>query len=87
MPTKQMEELLAELRKEVGEHELSAGQRARMAALEEQIAQRLAADQVTPDSESPRDAVQGYIDEFHRTHPTLTMVLGRILDHLNKMGI
>jgi hypothetical protein len=87
MPTKQMEELLAELRKEAGAHGLSPGQRARMAALEEQIAQRLAADEVTTDSESPRDAVQSYIDEFHRTHPTLTMVLGRILDHLNKMGI
>jgi hypothetical protein len=88
MPRQQMEELLVQLRKEVaGARELSDSQRARMEALEEQIAQRLAADEVESDGESPREVVQGYIDEFQRTHPTLTMVLGRILDSLNKMGI
>lgn len=87
MPRKQMEELLAQLRREVaGAHELSAGQRARMEALQAQIEASLAADEVAED-ESPRDAVRRYIDEFQRTHPTLTMVLGRILDSLNKMGI
>lgn len=89
MPRQQMEDLLVQLRKEVaGARELSDSQRARMEALEEQIAQRLAADEVEAGGdESPREVVQGYIDEFHRTHPTLTMVLGRILDSLNKMGI
>jgi phage shock protein A len=88
MPRQQMEDLLVQLRKEVaGARELSDSQRARMAALEEQIAQRLAADEVEDGDESPREVVQGYIDEFQRTHPTLTMVLGRILDSLNKMGI
>jgi phage shock protein A len=88
MPRQQMEDLLVQLRKEVaGARELSESQRARMAALEEQIAQRLAADEVEDGDESPREVVQGYIDEFQRTHPTLTMVLGRILDSLNKMGI
>ena len=87
MPRQEMEELLAELRKEVaGSRELTAGQRARMEALREQIEERLAADEVPPD-ESPREAVRAYIDEFQRSHPTLTMVLGRILDSLNKMGI
>jgi phage shock protein A len=88
MPRQQMEDLLVQLRKEVaGARELSDSQRARMAALEEQIAQRLAADEVEDGNESPKEVVQGYIDEFQRTHPTLTMVLGRILDSLNKMGI
>lgn len=87
MPKQQMEELLAQLRKEVaGARELSDSQRARMEALQAQIAERLAADEVPADS-SPRELVTGYIDEFHRSHPTLTMVLGRILDSLNKMGI
>jgi hypothetical protein len=87
MPRQQMEELLAQLRKEVaGARELSASQRARMEALQEQIEERLAADEVA-DEESPRELVRSYIDEFHRSHPTLTMVLGRILDSLNKMGI
>ncbi len=87
MPRQQMEELLAQLRREVaGARELSDSQRARMAALQAQIEASLAADEVPPD-ESPRTAVRRYIDEFQRTHPTLTMVLGRILDSLNKMGI
>lgn len=87
MPRQQMEELLAQLRKEVaGARELSEGQRARMEALQAQIEERLAADEVPP-GESPRELLRGYIDEFQRSHPTLTMVLGRILDSLNKMGI
>ncbi len=87
MPKQQMEELLAQLRKEVaGARELTDSQRARMEALQAQIAERLAADEVPADN-SPRELVRGYIDEFHRSHPTLTMVLGRILDSLNKMGI
>ena len=87
MPKQQMEELLAQLRQEVaGARELTDSQRARMEALQAQIAERLAADEVPADN-SPRELVRGYIDEFHRSHPTLTMVLGRILDSLNKMGI
>lgn len=87
MPRQQMEELLAQLRKEVaGSRELTDSQRARMEALQQQIEERLAADEV-PAEESPGELVRGYIDEFHRSHPTLTMVLGRILDSLNKMGI
>lgn len=87
MPEQQMEDLLAQLRKEVaGARELSTGQRARMEALQEQIEERLASEQV-PHEGSPRELVRGYIDEFQRSHPTLTMVLGRILDSLNKMGI
>lgn len=88
MPRTEMEQLLAELRKQVaGSRELSAGQRARMEALREQIAERLAADEVPPEEEGLREQVREHIDEFQRTHPTLTMVLGRILDALNKMGI
>lgn len=88
MPRQEMEQLLAELRKQVaGSRELSAGQRARMEALREQIAERLAADEVPPEEEGLREQVREHIDEFQRTHPTLTMVLGRILDALNKMGI
>jgi len=81
-----MDELLAQLRKEVaGARELSDSQRARMEALRVQLADQLAAEEV-PD-EGIREQVRRHIDEFHRTHPTLTMVLGRIMDSLNKMGI
>jgi hypothetical protein len=87
MPRQEMEQLLAQLRKEVaGAKTLSDSQRARMEALREQIEERLAAEEAPPD-ESPRELVRKQIDEFQRTHPTLTLVLGRILDSLNKMGI
>jgi len=86
MARREMEQLLAELRKEVaGASELSAAQRARMDALREQIEASLEGEQAPPDS--PREVVRDYIDEFQRTHPTLTLTLGRILDSLNKMGI
>lgn len=86
MARQEMEQLLAELRKEVaGARELSAAQRARMDALREQIEASLEAEEAPP--ESPREVVRDYIDEFQRTHPTLTLTLGRILDSLNKMGI
>ena len=86
MARQEMGQLLAELRKEVaGATELSAAQRARMEALREQIEASLEAEEAPPDS--PRELVRDYIDEFQRTHPTLTMTLGRILDSLNKMGI
>jgi hypothetical protein len=86
MARQEMEQLLAELRKEVaGASELSAAQRARMDALREQIEASLEAEEAPP--ESPREVVRDYIDEFQRTHPTLTLTLGRILDSLNKMGI
>jgi hypothetical protein len=87
MPRREMEELLAQLRKEVaGDQQLSDSQRARMDALREQLEDSLAAEEA-PRDDNPRELVRNYIDEFHRTHPTLTMVLGRILDSLNKMGI
>lgn len=87
MPRNEMQDLLAQLRKEVaGARTLTDSQRARMEALQMEIEERLAADEA-PGTDSPGDLVRGYIDEFHRSHPTLTMVLGRILDSLNKMGI
>jgi hypothetical protein len=87
MPRQEMEELLAELRKQLaGTRELTPGQRARMEALREQIEERLAATEVPPE-EGLREQLQEHIEEFQRSHPTLTMVLARILDSLNKMGI
>jgi hypothetical protein len=87
MPKQEMEELLARLRKEVaGARELTSSQRARMEALQAQIEEQLAAEELPPES-SLREVVRGQIDEFQRSHPTLTLVLGRILDSLNKMGI
>ena len=33
------------------------------------------------------EPVQRAIDDFEKTHPTLTLILGRILDSLNKIGV
>jgi hypothetical protein len=87
MPQKQMQELLAELRREVaGAETLSEAQRQRMEELQEEIERRMAEEPPRREG-SPADMVRAQIDEFQREHPTLTMVLGRILDSLNKMGI
>ncbi len=90
MPTtsrEEMEALLAKLRREVADAgELDAGQRARIDALQAEIERGVAAadDQ---HAETLREQLREHIDEFQRSHPTMTLVLGRILDHLNKMGI
>ncbi|MFU8896069.1 MAG: DUF4404 family protein [Gammaproteobacteria bacterium] len=86
MPRQKMEELLAQLRSEVAGQQLSDSQRARMEALQDQIEEGLTAEEVLADS-TLREHVRSQIDEFQLAHPTLTMVLGRILDHLNKMGV
>jgi len=90
MPTtsrEEMEALLAKLRREVADAgELSATQRARIDALQEQIERRVAAAD-EQHAETLREQLREHIDEFQRSHPTMTLVLGRILDHLNKMGI
>lgn len=87
MQEKQMEELLAQLRREVAAAStLSDSQRARMEALQEEIRQRLETGELAHD-DSPARLVRRHIDEFQRSHPTLTMVLSRVLDSLNKMGI
>lgn len=87
MPDKDLNALLDDLRQAVASsNELTAQQRERMKALEAQIHLRLDDSRPGPD-EDPVHAVRAYIDEFQRSHPTLTLTLGRILDALNKMGI
>ncbi len=87
MPEKQLDSLLGELQEAVAEsHELTDEQRRQLKKLQAQIRARLGEGEREPE-EDPVEAVSAYIDEFQRSHPTLTMTLGRILDALNKMGI
>jgi hypothetical protein len=87
MPEDRLETLLEELRAEVsGSGELTDEQRAELRALQEQLRRKLGPDPDEP-GDDPIGALRGQIDEFERTHPTLTFTLGRILDALNKMGI
>lgn len=87
MPDKDLNALLAELRQAVAtSRELTPEQRAQMKSLEQQLHLRLDESQPAPEEDLVA-AVRSYTDEFQRSHPTLTLTLGRILDALNKMGI
>ncbi len=87
MPERELNALLEELRRAVAESgELTEDQRLRLKSLEQQIRMRLDETQPEPD-EDPVEAVREYIDQFQRSHPTLTLTLGRVLDALNKIGI
>jgi hypothetical protein len=57
-----------------------------MEALQAQIEERLAAEEAPP-AAGCASCCAGRSTSSSATHPTLTMVLGRILDSLNKMGI
>lgn len=87
MPEKQLDSLLGELQQAVAESdELTDDERRQLKNLQAQIRARLGEGEPEPE-EDPVEAVSAYIDAFQRSHPTLTMTLGRILDALNKMGI
>ncbi|MEJ2523208.1 MAG: DUF4404 family protein [Gammaproteobacteria bacterium] len=87
MPDKELNALLEDLRRAVAQsEELTDDQRRRLRSLDQQIRMRLDETQPEPE-EDPVEAVRQYIDQFQRSHPTLTLTLGRVLDALNKIGI
>ncbi len=87
MPRAELEKLLDELQQELADgSSLDDDARAQLAALHASIGQVLTED----GDESPAnlaETVSGNIDRFETSHPALTMVLGRIADILNKLGI
>jgi len=90
MPRKQLAELLEKLREEIhAEQSLSGEDREELVNLREQIGGLLAEgeDQDLPESSALMSPLQRGIDRFERSHPSLTMLLGRIMDTLTKMGI
>ncbi|MEJ2514124.1 MAG: DUF4404 family protein [Gammaproteobacteria bacterium] len=87
MPDRELNALLEDLRRAVAQsEELTDDQRRRLRSLDQQIRMRLDETQPEPE-EDPVEAVRQYIDQFQRSHPTLTLTLGRVLDALNKIGI
>ena len=90
MADKDLQELLEQLRLEI---EASGGldepSRAKLKQLEQAIQQQLAAadSEVSEPASGLRGSIQKTIDDFEESHPTLTLVLGRLMDVLNKMGI
>ncbi|MGH8494705.1 MAG: DUF4404 family protein [Gammaproteobacteria bacterium] len=83
-------ELLAELEREL-DHADSLDDVGRQRMRDVQAALSRALD--TRGRDAPEDLagladpVQRSIDEFEKTHPRLTLTLGRILDALNKIGV
>ena len=89
MPRKQLAELLEKLREEIhAEQSLSGEDREQLVNLRDHIGSLLEReDHDLPESDSLMSPLQRGIDRFERSHPSLTMLLGRIMDTLTKMGI
>ncbi len=87
MSDAELEKLLDELQQELAHgSSLDDEAKAQLAELHASIGQLLAEGA----SETPAnlaETVSGNIDRFETSHPALTMVLGRIADILNKLGI
>ncbi|HUO82510.1 MAG TPA: DUF4404 family protein [Gammaproteobacteria bacterium] len=87
---KHLAELLRELEAELaGADSLDEAGRERLRAVQAQLARALGDSERAADLQRSAviEPVQRAIDEFEKTHPTLTLTLGRILDTLNKIGV
>lgn len=89
MPERDLSRLLQDLERELeGNPDLDDDERVALAGLKgrlEGVLQARGPDELEDDS--PIEPLRSYVDRFETTHPTLTMILGRIADALNKMGI
>ncbi len=90
MADKDLQELLEQLRLEIeAGGPLDEASRAKLERLEKAIHRHLT--EADTDSSTPPSGLSGsiqkMIDDFEESHATLTLVLGRIMDVLNKMGI
>ncbi len=88
MPQNRLEELLAELDRQIaGADSLDGDLKQRLEQLQTTIETRLGEAEASSGSSSLVEPVRQAIDEFEDSHPTLTLTLGRIMDVLNKLGI
>ena len=88
MPRRELDELLDRLNSEMASvDDLNDESRAKLEDLKTRIAALLADHENQPAESELTEPVQAAIDDFEKTHPALTMTLGRIMDILNKMGI
>ncbi len=87
MSHRELEDLLEELQQELNEgSSLDEDARNQLADLQVRIGQLLGNDPDTPDTHLSASLTRN-IERFESSHPALTMVLGRIADILNKLGI
>jgi hypothetical protein len=83
-------ELLRELETELANADsLDEAGRDRLRSVRAQLGRVLDNSERTaePQLSAVAEPVQRAIDDFEKTHPTLTLILGRILDSLNKIGV
>lgn len=86
----ELNRLLGELEQELGRNpDLDEEERAALDELRRRIGHVLEEREEPPTTGEPGqvEPLSSYVDRFETTHPTLTMILGRIADALNKMGI
>jgi ElaB/YqjD/DUF883 family membrane-anchored ribosome-binding protein len=90
MPERELTGLLEELESELGRNpDLSNEERAALEELRSRIGHVLESDRpgMAQEGDGVTEPLRSYVDRFETSHPTLTMILGRIADALNKMGI
>jgi hypothetical protein len=90
MKERELNRLLGELEQELARNpDLDEGERAALDELRKRIGHVLEEQEEPTTTVEPGQAepLSSYVDRFETTHPTFTMILGRIADALNKMGI
>jgi len=88
MPKRELERLLGELDRELGEGgSLDPDEQASLRELQTRIADVLGSEGKVEDVAGLTEPLATYVERFEASHPTLTMILGRIMDSLSKIGI
>jgi hypothetical protein len=88
MPKRELERLLDELDRELSEGgSLDADEQASLRELQVRIEALLGSEEQPADAAGLTEPLAGLVDRFETSHPTLTMILARIMDSLGKMGI
>mgnify|MGYP001814740438 CR=1 FL=1 len=90
MPKTELLKLLAELESELRQDpDLSAEDRRALSEMQGRIESLLQEERpLQPSGEEEfLSPITEYVDRLESAHPTTTMILGRIADALNKMGI
>ncbi len=90
MPERELGRLLAELERELGRNsDLSEADREALGDLQRRISGLLDAEPGSRPAgeEGIAEPLLRYVDQLETSHPTMTMILGRIADALNKIGI
>ena len=88
MHRQQMLEILFDLKKQLKQSSLEAGDRQRMEALAEEIERRVhASDNDLSGDEYLLKKVAEAIEEYEADHPAVTNIMGRISDLLARIGL